>query len=381
MVGGMGNGKARLAALIVLVGGLALAPAAHAATARPEPLRLTRALGTYDDVAGARLLATQINSDRVANGLPPLAISTKLTAIAQDHSRRMAEAGKIWHNDDLFGQTTRSALGAIRLGENVGFDGGGAVTSHQMYMSSPAHRANILDPRFTAMGIAVTVADGIAYSTEDFMQAGAAPPPPPPPPPPAAPTPAAPPTTAPVVAQAAKPTAAPTHRRAPAVPTRTATSADTSANQREHEQAAPVVADASWPPSVALRARPVAPAVRGRCTAVWIPTTAVCTAASTSMAAVRATRAPAGTPCCRNAPPPAYARGAPRPPERRPWPIHAPPAAASTGLWPRDPRSESAVRAWPTLYRLSARHTAAFSDGRPSPALLAVAHPRVWAIG
>jgi hypothetical protein len=158
----------------------------------------------YDDPAGAQLLASQINADRVANGLRPLTISSDLTAIAQAHSRRMAEAGRIWHNDELFTQSERARLGASRLGENVGFDGGGAVTSHQMYMDSAPHRANILDPRFTAMGIAVTVADGISYSTEDFMQAAApapaptpAPAPKPRPPTPPAAAPPAPPTTEP----------------------------------------------------------------------------------------------------------------------------------------------------------------------------------------
>lgn len=222
----MGTAKGRLGAVAALVLGLAIAPTAARATearaTRPEPARVTEVQGAYDDVAGAQLLAEQINADRVANGLRPLEISAELTSIAQAHSRRMAAAGKIWHNDELFSQSVRSRLRASRLGENVGFDGGGAATSHQMYMDSPPHRANILDPRFTAMGIAVTVADGIAYSTEDFMQVDSPPPPPPRPAPvaPAPAPPAAPPTTEPVVAQAAPQPAAPAGRTGLVVPTR-----------------------------------------------------------------------------------------------------------------------------------------------------------------
>jgi uncharacterized protein YkwD len=204
----MGTAKGRLAAVVALAAGLALSPVvAHGADARPTgPQPVPIAAPMYDDVAGAQLLASQINADRSANGLRPLTISVDLTAIAQAHSRRMAEAGRIWHNDELFTQSERARLGASRLGENVGFDGGGAVTSHQMYMDSAPHRANILDPRFTAMGIAVTVADGISYSTEDFMQAAAQAPAPAPTPAPAPkPKPAAPPTTVP----AAPPTTAP----------------------------------------------------------------------------------------------------------------------------------------------------------------------------
>ncbi len=183
----------RTTAILALAVSVGLLPAligrspAHAQ--RPQLVRATAPPSTYDDVAGAQLLARQINADRAAHGLPPMAIRQDLTAIAVQHSRAMAAAGRIWHNDELFSDSTRSRLRAAALGENVGLDGqGGAATSHQMYMDSPAHRANVLDPRFTAMGIAVTVADGIAYSTEDFMQA-AAPPTPPPPPPPPAPTP------------------------------------------------------------------------------------------------------------------------------------------------------------------------------------------------
>ena len=207
----MGTAKRRLAAVVALA--LTLSPVvAHGADARPAgPQPLPVAAPMYDDLAGAQLLATQINADRAASGLRPLTISFDLTAIAQAHSRRMAEAGRIWHNDELFSQSERARLGASRLGENVGFDGGGAMTSHQMYMDSAPHRANILDPRFTAMGIAVTVADGISYSTEDFMQAAAQAPAPAPPPAPAPkPKPAAPPTTVPAPPPTTAPAAPPT---------------------------------------------------------------------------------------------------------------------------------------------------------------------------
>jgi hypothetical protein len=229
------KGTLRLAAVLAVAGGLAVVPAAsRAASARAEGTELHRAtapLGTYDDVAGAQLLASQINADRAANGLPRLVVHQDLTGIAQGHSRRMAAAGKIWHNDELFSDRTRDRLGASILGENVGFDGGGAATSHQMYMDSPDHRANILDPRFTHMGIAVTVADGIAYSTEDFMQAepAAAPAPraEPAPPPAAPPAPSpAPPTTEPVAAQAATKDPAPVPATRVHAPTRTTPSGE-----------------------------------------------------------------------------------------------------------------------------------------------------------
>ncbi|MFL6206361.1 MAG: CAP domain-containing protein [Acidimicrobiales bacterium] len=201
--------------------GLPEAGAVEAETARS-------AGDVHDDLAGAQRLAALVNSERTAHGLPVLAIHAHLSGIAQAHSREMAAAGQIWHNDDLFTREVRAQLGAGVLGENVGLDGNDDLAdSHSMYMASPDHRANILDARFTAMGIGVSVADGIVYTTEDFMQAAARPAPRPPAPPTPAPAPPARPSpspsapSAPVVAAASAapvahpPVAAPT----PAPPT------------------------------------------------------------------------------------------------------------------------------------------------------------------
>jgi cysteine-rich secretory family protein len=170
--------SACLGALLVLV------PATTTRASAAEAGPAASSADLHDDLPGAQQLAAQINAERAARGLPALAIHGELTSIAQAHSRRMAAAGTIWHNDELFSRASRTRLGAEALGENVGADGrDGKIESHQMYMASGPHRANILDPRFTAMGIGVTIVDGVAYSAEDFMQS--APPPPVPRPQPA----------------------------------------------------------------------------------------------------------------------------------------------------------------------------------------------------
>jgi uncharacterized protein YkwD len=159
---------------------------------RAEPASPTRPSSPRDDAVGTELLATLINAERAKHGLLPLTVKGDLREIAQAHSRRMAAAHDIWHNDDLFTSSVRSRLGAGALGENVGFDGAGALSAHQMLMESPDHRANILDPRFTQMGVAITVGDdGISYVTEDFMQAATTAPVPAPVPAPAPAAPAA----------------------------------------------------------------------------------------------------------------------------------------------------------------------------------------------
>jgi hypothetical protein len=173
---------------------LLVGPVDHAA-AQPA------SVGASEDPAGAARLLDLANRDRVAAGLAPLRVMPELVTVAQEQSHAMAAAGKIFHNAELFSSSLRDSINAGVLGENVAFDTGGITHAHWMLMNSPPHRANILDPRFTAAGFAITMTDGTAYITEVFAQVGAAPapapvvaapapapPPPPPPPPPAPPT-------------------------------------------------------------------------------------------------------------------------------------------------------------------------------------------------
>jgi uncharacterized protein YkwD len=126
-----------------------------------------------DDPAGAATLVALVNRDRAAAGLAPVTPRSDVSDIAQAHSRAMAKARAIWHNDDYFTDTTRRALNAKALGENVSFNQS-VADAHDQFMQSPGHRANILDPRFSVVGFAITRAsDGTNFITEDFMTPGA----------------------------------------------------------------------------------------------------------------------------------------------------------------------------------------------------------------
>ena len=123
-----------------------------------------------DDPVGAVQLLALANSDRAAAGLPMLELRDDVYGVAVDHSRRMAQAGDIFHNDDYFTATVRNTLGAKALGENVAMNTS-AEDAHRRLMQSPGHRANLMDPRFTVVGIAVVrSADGMGYITEDFVE-------------------------------------------------------------------------------------------------------------------------------------------------------------------------------------------------------------------
>lgn len=120
-------------------------------------------------------IAQLINQERAAAGLRPLEINGQLVAAGEIHSRNMASMVRIYGyagamSHVLLG-TTAPTLG-IRadlvgydyrlLGENLAF---GYLTPQsvvQAWMNSPGHRANILNPNFTQLGI------GVAWTTDGF---------------------------------------------------------------------------------------------------------------------------------------------------------------------------------------------------------------------
>lgn len=176
---------------------------------------------TLDDPVGAAQLFTLANQEREAAGLPALQLRNDVTTIALDHSRRMAEAGDIWHNDDYFTSATKSRLQARTVGENVAVNRS-MSDAHARLMASPGHRANLMDPKFTVVGFAVVRAvDGLGYVTQDFVEplATAAPAPGPVAPDPVpAPVPAPSPAPAPPAPPSPAPAPAPTPPSPAAVP-------------------------------------------------------------------------------------------------------------------------------------------------------------------
>jgi hypothetical protein len=151
------------------------------------------------------------NGARSANGLGGLAVSGDLTELARQHSIEMANSGSIYHSSNLGGRVS----GWSAIAENVG-KGPDPDFVHNLFMNSAGHRANILDGRFSQIGVGVAWNGNTLYVTEIFRQpSGAAPapapapvraaapapaprkvaPPPPPPPPPPTTTTTAKPTT------------------------------------------------------------------------------------------------------------------------------------------------------------------------------------------
>lgn len=128
---------------------------------------------TRDFGAEAGFLAS-LNAQRAAGGLGPLALNGSMTSAADGWARAMVDGSFLAHAGDIVSGTPS---GWTKVGENVGR--GQSVSSlTSAFMSSPSHRANIMDASYTHVGIAVYVhpSDGRIYTTHRFAALpGAAP--------------------------------------------------------------------------------------------------------------------------------------------------------------------------------------------------------------
>lgn len=166
----------RLALLVVLV----------AATSGLGALTATAPAGASGD-AEARFAALASG----ARGGAPHRVAPDLVEVARRHSARMAARDHLHHNPNLTSEVQSWSAVAENVG--VGFD---VDSIHRAFMDSPSHRANIVDGRYTEIGVGVVQgADGRLWVTQVFRQPTSAPPPTTAPPTTAAPAPS--PTTAP----------------------------------------------------------------------------------------------------------------------------------------------------------------------------------------
>jgi uncharacterized protein YkwD len=121
-------------------------------------------------VAEQYLLAAA-NEARANQGLPPVHLDPVLTEASAAHAREMADHDAISHQFE--GEPELATRGANAgahfslISENVG-EAPTSVIIHDLWMHSPGHRANLLDPNVDSIGIAVVTRNNQLYAVEDF---------------------------------------------------------------------------------------------------------------------------------------------------------------------------------------------------------------------
>ncbi|HZC30815.1 MAG TPA: CvpA family protein [Gaiellaceae bacterium] len=125
-----------------------------------------------DPQAEAQMLEF-VDQQRQSAGLQPLTLDTRLTLVARQHSEEMFRLRYFGHQSPVSGSPfDRLAAAGIhysRAGENLAY-AQSVVIADQALMSSPGHRANILRPEFTRIGIGVISAGAYGEMfTQEFI--------------------------------------------------------------------------------------------------------------------------------------------------------------------------------------------------------------------
>ncbi len=144
-----------------------------APTATPTPRReSTGGQGGSGSATVAAQVISLVNAERGRAGCRPLVTSAALQRAAQAHSTDMAENDQLSH-DGSDGESFVSRLRAAGyrggpVGENIAAGPSTATAVMRTWMDSPAHRSNILNCRFTAIGVGRASDSSGSYWTQDF---------------------------------------------------------------------------------------------------------------------------------------------------------------------------------------------------------------------
>ena len=118
-------------------------------------------------------IVTLINKERTDRGMAPVRIDHLLTNAARQHTQLMIEKHELSHKLSeepvLRERIADTGLAFSVAGENVAYDAN-ARNAHIAFMHSPGHRANILNPTFSHVGIGVMHSGNVIWVTEDFAK-------------------------------------------------------------------------------------------------------------------------------------------------------------------------------------------------------------------
>ena len=142
----------RLAAFIVVTS------AVVAGLFAPATAQSARVVGETGQLLAA------LNTTRTSEGLPALRADPRLAAVATVWAEHMASNARLSHSR----LDRRVEVRWSVLGENVG-RGPGPEPIHSGLLASPAHRRNILDPRFDRVGIGIARRGAVLYVAQVFL--------------------------------------------------------------------------------------------------------------------------------------------------------------------------------------------------------------------
>jgi uncharacterized protein YkwD len=147
-------------------------------TAAPTPARTAAGSGAAAPAGGgsaapgaeAQVLAL-VNQERATAGCAPLVASPALATLARAHSADMRDRGYFDHDTpegiSPFDRARAAGISTMRA-ENIAQGQPTPAAVMADWMSSPGHRANVLDCDLTTLGVGVAYGAGGPWWTQDF---------------------------------------------------------------------------------------------------------------------------------------------------------------------------------------------------------------------
>ena len=123
--------------------------------------------------ADQQAIIDMVNQERVNAGLAPLKVDFRLVSVGQAKADDMKNNNYFDHISPTYG-TPWAMMAAVGLnpkwaGENIAYNSSVAAVM-RAWMQSPGHRANILDPKFTHIGVGVAYRSASNLYVQEFAQ-------------------------------------------------------------------------------------------------------------------------------------------------------------------------------------------------------------------
>jgi uncharacterized protein YkwD len=125
-----------------------------------------------ETLSAEKQIFTQLNHARIENDQPALEWNDRAANAARIHTQALLENGKLSHQfpgepspaERIGAAGARFTLSAENVARTEYLE-----DVHPALMNSPGHRANILSPKYNAVGIGVVERQGKIYVTQDFL--------------------------------------------------------------------------------------------------------------------------------------------------------------------------------------------------------------------
>jgi uncharacterized protein YkwD len=145
---------------------------AEATTPAPAPAPAPRAAPAAPAAPGtAGQVLTLVNQARATAGCAPLVADSALAAVARAHSADMRDRDYFSHDTpegvSPFDRAEQAGVSYARA-ENIAYGQANAAEVMDDWMTSPGHRANILDCELTKLGVGVAEGPGGPWWTQLF---------------------------------------------------------------------------------------------------------------------------------------------------------------------------------------------------------------------